>query len=596
MDVETIIRFLLLCFCIYGYIEYISEKFNIKKEVIPVVVFSTIGSCIFLSGILNAMSYVGILIFGCGIVLGVIHIYQLFKNKKSLKVSFALIVFLVLILYLFIWLKDMKYYAFDNFSYWGLIVKNLMLNSQLPNYDDTLIVFQSYPPGSACFIWFVCKVVGYSEGHTLFAQALYIISCGIALLGLIDDKHRGKRVLPYMVVIYMCLCSITMSWGNNIYNLLVDIMLAAIAIAAFSIVEIYKDDVIKATWLVCPLIIFEVCVKNSGLIWVLAIAGLLLYHQISLDKKIKKDSAKILVLCVAVPLVVRKIWDLHVKYVYPDGENTFHAMSIEHYTNIFSEKTKEDLRTIHDMFIARVCAFDNKFFWILACYFFVGALLFIFNRKILVKSKYWFYVIYSIIIYVVYQIGNYCMYMFSMPLGESLYLAAYDRYVMTVEWFAIGIFVIYSLKVVSCIFKLDGGKKNNIIFVGIVLTMCVSLRIETSSFDMLIKKPIVEGRDVARDNLDSIIEKYNIESEKSYLIYISNQTYSDSGYRKYMAKYLLYSNDVNVISTDEFKLINNDEIKNYDYFIVLDKDDFINEWLEDNNFPNDCIVVSEEFS
>lgn len=598
MNVEAILRCVLFCFCIYGYIEYLSAKFNIKKEIIPVIVFSAIGSIIFVSGILNAMLYAAGLILLTGIVLGIIHVYQLTKIKK-LNVSIPLIIFLCLSVYLYLWLSDVKYYAYDNFSYWGLIVKNLIINSQFPNFDDPLIIFQSYPPGSACFIWFVCKVIGYSEGHTLFAQVLFIISCGVALFGLIDKNQKLKSILLYMVVLYMCLCSITMNQGNNIYNLLVDIMLAAIAIAAFAIVEMYQNDVVKAAWLVSPLIVFEVCVKNSGLIWVIAIACLLLYHYKPFKRGIlKKDCGMILTLSVLSPLIIRKLWDLHVEYVYPNGKNSFHAMTIEHYTAIFSAKTKDDLKNIHDLFIARVFAIDNKFLWIMACFVCAGLLVFLLNREVFIKSKYWFYLLYSMLIYVIYQIGNYCMYMFSMPLGEALYLAAYDRYVMTVEWFIIGIFIIYGLNVVASILKVNEDKrKMNILFICIVIIMCLSLKIENFTINMLIKKPVATGREIARDNLDSIIEKNKIKNKKKYMIYISNQNYSDTGYRSYMAKYVLYSDDVKVVSEDEFKTIDRNEISKYDYLIVLDRDDFIYEWLENNNYPKskDCIFVPEEF-
>lgn len=66
--IVTIIRLLALLFSFYGYIQFISKK--IKLEFVIAVIFSGIGSVMFLAGILNILPEVTATIFLIGLILG----------------------------------------------------------------------------------------------------------------------------------------------------------------------------------------------------------------------------------------------------------------------------------------------------------------------------------------------------------------------------------------------------------------------------------------------------------------------------------------------------------------------------------------------
>ena len=65
---------------------------------------------------------------------------------------------------------------YDNFSHWALIVKSMSLTNSFPSFKTDVIMFTSYPPGSAVFIYYFIKLVGVTESNAIFAQILLILA------------------------------------------------------------------------------------------------------------------------------------------------------------------------------------------------------------------------------------------------------------------------------------------------------------------------------------------------------------------------------------------------------------------------------------
>lgn len=119
------------------------------------------------------------------------------------------------------------------------MVKNMYYDSAFPNFQDPVICFQLYPLGSAGFIWYVCRCVGYSEGITMFAQNALILSCVLPFFMLAMQVKYGKGI-AYITVGLMCVIGICCgsNMSNGPFHLLVDKLLSYIAIAAFVILSI----------------------------------------------------------------------------------------------------------------------------------------------------------------------------------------------------------------------------------------------------------------------------------------------------------------------------------------------------------------------
>jgi len=528
-----------------------------------------------------------------------LNVWYLFKQKTRLNVTVSLFIGLIIVVYLFVFLHNTIYIHHDNFSHWGLIVKNLYRNSRFPNFSDQIIRFQSYPTGSACFIWYVCKVIGYSEGNTLFAQSMLIFACIYPFFIMCNGIYTKEKFM--LLVLVLAECIVWISYGADkgvgLYQLLVDVLLAAVAVAAFTIVYCLKDEINKAICCAVPLLVFEVCIKNSGVMWVFAIFIELCYFSC---KNINENDKifKVMGGALGIPFLFRVLWDSHIKMVFDNAIETKHAMSIEYWSKAFNEKTKEDLQNITRIFWNRTLSIKSKVTICLIIMVICTYLAYKINKKNAQRIHILFCCCFLIIVSVVYQVGNYFMYIFSMSTSEALRLAEYDRYVMTLECFLSGVIFLF------LIILFITYRKEKIILQIYSLAVLIVFEIgvvwsHRADIKYLIYhlNPQVSSNDnitrwyFDRERMDDIVTQYELEEGKNCIIYIGDK---EPYYRPYMSRYVLYSNNVRTINSNQINELKN--ANKYDYAIIMEQDQFVNKWLSDSNIPfenNECLKMDE---
>lgn len=581
---------LMILVVLYGYMSYLNRRFRVDMECLPVITFSGIGCLIFLAGILNIMELMFCLIVAVG---GVLALKSIICRQYPDK-SKGLLFMLILAIYLLIYLNAQKFYHYDNFSHWCLIVKSLWLESKFPNFENTMISFQAYPVGSACFIWFVCKFLGFTEGHVMFAQSMLILSCAGPLFAFARKETKLKKILMWVIAciggIFLVSCG--SEFANGMHNVLVDTLLAAVAVAACAVVFLYKDQIVIAIWCVMPLLVLEVCIKNSGIMWVVAI----IIEIICLSGRQIKDAKllKALGALLAITGGYIYLWKAHIALVFTNAETSYHAMSLENYWTELGNKSSEDIEVIKRLFLQRFFATDEQLWWMLGAMFGVLILAKICHPSFYKNSKILFGCIYSITIVLIYQAGNFAMYLFSMHIDEAKRLAGYGRYVMTLRIFICGIMLIMLLQLIQQTEWNERLRSNwhTIVMAGLLLGMIVWCNSQDAA-TWIVHPQFVQGREVSRTNLDDMIETYGLEADKRSLIYIGEPLDWDVGYRYFMSKYLLWSSRIQTVNTAEISVLDN--FMQYDYLIFLERDETLKEWLVANEFPADmeCIKTAD---
>lgn len=108
-------------------------------------------------------------------------------------------------LYAWAWVAERgrMYGAADEFSHWGLVVKNMCLLDDFGTAPLSTVIFRGYPPGTALFAYFLCKLGGgYSEGYALRAMALLLFSLLLPLAKLAlarwQPAARGARAAAFL--------------------------------------------------------------------------------------------------------------------------------------------------------------------------------------------------------------------------------------------------------------------------------------------------------------------------------------------------------------------------------------------------------------
>lgn len=547
-----------------GFYLRVSRRTKLKKEFIPILIISIITVIVFIAGILNFMKITTILIGTTGFILAINEFINIIKNKTKIKLNFSLLIFFILLCLMVYLLNGIKLTNYDDFSHWGLIVKDILQNDRLPNSTSKTIMFISYPPSTACFIYYVCSYLGASEALMLFAQSIIILSSIYTIFAMCKKENKISWIIAILLSVYLLL-------GNIFINmLLVDCVLAVMGIASLLIIKYYKDDSKYALFNVIPILSALILVKNSGIFFVIVnlIIWLIYYIKNHVIKEIFKTKY---ILWIFVPFLLLFIWNAHTDLVFSTADTAKHSMSITNYKDVFEEKTLGDIKEIFKLFVKENMSISKENILIIALLAGFIVMLIIANKELRKGILAGF--VTFVITYAIYQISLFAMYIFSMPLVEAKVLASYTRYHQTILLFEFGIFVYTALNFMNN--YNEKAKKISIeILVGLIVVLAIILA--PNKIDRLYKKTTIEN--TVRYEIMNIKNKNNIKEGKRYLIYIPDDKKYDQGYIYFLCRYEFMSANVYTIKKlDNIKT----QMYNYDYIIFLGKSEEVKQTIEE---------------
>lgn len=538
---QLIIGTILFWIVILGYMKILDKKYGIEKLFLLPITFSSLGIIVFIAGILNMIPLVTILLILIGIILFGYYTYKEKPTIKDLKENIKKpSVFIPIIIFTYITLVGMNMHLthYDNFSHWGLIIKNMFLEGSLPNFEDTVIFFKGYQPGSACFTYFYGFLTGKQEASMIVAQNYLTFAFLIPLFNFIKSN---TKVLKNILITIFYIFIMTVSIRFN--DLLVDAMVSTMAISSLAILTHYKKDIKKGFLYSLPISIFVFLVKNTGFL-IVAFNCIYLLYLAKQNKKLKKGLkyAAITLLTVTAFLL---IWQSHVKLVFGDMSlYSKHSLSTDNVILSLRTKGWDKLLLLTKNYILHLFTLKDNIsnVYILI----INALLFMFyffEKDKKEKKNVLLLTITVDILYLVYWGVIGVMYLTSMPFSEAIDFSGYERYMTAAIIIIIGIVFFYIL----------GYKNNNknikFITISSILLMLSTIFILPGSFKSLIGNDSYKGSKVNR--YDIILKDYkDFEKNKSYYVYESFPK-KDYNFLSYLSKYKLNSNNVKVIREKE---------------------------------------------
>lgn len=562
-----------------GYCLYVKNRFNLKDELILPFVFISVSLFIFICGILNILTLGSIICLIFGMVLFITRVKKDFKTILSnlKKPNINMLIIFILLLYVTIVFFNLHFLHYDNFSHWATIVKSMILNNALPNFEATAIEFKAYQPGTACFIYYFSHFSGLKEGMMIIAQNYLVISLLSSMLVFAKGKFKNLfRVLILVIILYV--------WTMNILptDLLVDTVLSAILIYAFVMFFEYKDNYDKLLYILLPIVLFLCLVKNSGFILSFIVCCLNFLVAL-LQKKWKKGLKNSLILgfsCIGLLI----IWSAHVKYGYGQlGLSSHHALTVN---NIF-----DHIRTIGiDKIIAFIKLYFHHFlnikdnfgnFVMLITNLLLISMIIIFKKK---KDKKYFISLLIIIdvIYLIYYLALGIMYICSMEEDGLFVLASFDRYLFTIVG---ALTVLLAIGFISYCHN----EKNLIVYIYsiIFIVLCLSFTFLYNKKDFKIKTSyqMFVGNINYKDTNSYLFDKYlndnyiNLNNDDPYYVYIPNKG-NDNGYLYYLARYKFNHGNIKVV--ENISEINNYNDKSLIFALMID--DEFKEYMQNIEF------------
>ena len=549
--VEVLLRMAGLIFSFYGYLRAIGKR--IRPEFGIAVIFSAIGSLMFLAGILNLMPEMTFVLYVVGVCLGIRSV----KNREPLRetVTAGTCFFGVMGVFLFVLLYHDKFQHYDSFSHWALLVKVMLAEDRLPNFLDTNITFQSYPPGSAVFISYFIKAAGIGpEWLQMYAQAIFMTGMAACLF-----PFAGKEA---MGILTASVLSVLLLAGNTpLCDLLVDTQLPLTALAGLAFCAYYRETEAQEgggygrkgkAWYIAAFTTFLVIIKNSGVLF----ACLILFYVLLCQEGKAKEAVRALSVPFFSSLAALVLWKKHVSLVFEKGLSSRHSMSVRNFRAVFGEKSADDLNMIARSVWNRVCTLSNPAWYVLLFLLLLLALRGRINKTGGGERK---LALTAFAAYPLYQMGLWGMYLFSMPLEEARALAGYDRYNQTILIFITGVAVILALAAVR---RQKGSVRAG--YRAALLMFCIVGSWQTLKPKWAYYKKQEMGQ--ARITYDALIRDYHIPPGSSYMV----ATTEDAGFLYFMSKYLLLPKRVTACNCDRAEDLKRveEEWRNYDYLIL----------------------------
>lgn len=553
-----------------GYIYICHKKIQLKKEYIPIFVLSIIALIVFLGGLLGQLLLSACLVMVIGLILSSVLIKDILKKKvivgslslSSICLTIGIIAFLILSLFL-------RWDHFDNFSHWGIVVKQMLIDHHFPSYQNSLIAFKDYPLGISSLIYYFCVFLGKSQGIMLVSQNALLLSCFYAMFGIIKEK---KRFLLYTTLALGLSLCIYLNYMIRINNLLVDFLLPCMVLATFSISYQYRHQFKKGIITLIPILMFITIIKNTGIFFM--IIGYLYWiiisknHSSSVIKKVFYSLGIFFIILLPILL-----WKYHVQITFIDWQHKFDLFS----KNIPPSKYLQ----VISLFIQSTFSFTYRSSQALFLFQILAMLLCLYNHFILKKKwllwKVW---IGCNLVVICYYVGILAMYLFSMPEYEALKLAGYERYACSIVVLLGGSLTLCLVKDIEKSFYIQLGNDDNYRAFYSPKTKSAYQKLTMISAILaffLIYSEFGELIAIRKDYSKSLAGKvYQIvgdywdkqDSNNRYLVVSSNQKQIDSYEIDYTVKYFLYASNVDVVSSINQKK----QFENYDYLIILDQD------------------------
>lgn len=404
------------------------------------------------------------------------------KNVKGFFENLTTPGLLVYVLFyaLFIFLnKDRLFTLWDEFSHWGLVVKNMFTFDTFGADVPTTMTYKGYPPFTAIFQYFAQKVVNsYSEGRIIVAMNLIYISMILPIFRNIDWRKGLSKLLIYVPITFL----LPLCMYNNFYTTIyidatLGIFMAYILYTYFSL----ENDKVKNIS-VCLGLASLPLIKSAGsglAIFVIAIilADIIFkYKKCNVDKKIFHKNIILLLIYILTFIVSKYSWDIHLSMAGIGEAWNTEGVSLNNITALLSGNSPAYMYTVIRNFVMQFLTEPIDFgvgqltnlasLMIFVIYSIYAIYLVHRNKKDNTYKRYILAELMLIICYIIYMISLLILYLFTFSEYEALRLASYTRYSYIP---LIGMFLFSTFIILDNLFTIKQDKVNFLILAIVIL-------------------------------------------------------------------------------------------------------------------------------
>jgi len=363
------------------------------------------------------------------------YIFSFTKNKTfSLspqeKIGLSFLTFFLL----YIITRRLQFYVWDEFSHWGIFLKELFLKDALP-VKDLCTVAPQYLPGITLFEYFFLKFLGYTEGHAYFAHLFFILSEILPF-----TIHLKKERSFGYVFLFLSMCAFLFFVPVYSFSLYVDAPLGLLF--GVGLILILNAEKITHNRFMLFLIYAGLQLIKT---WGLVFSGILFLIQVFSILSEKKDTPsqrkQALLQCTLLfslsIILVQIPWLIHYKKIQENLINS-PIFNIDDWENSLNNTQSVDPLKLFTGFL-HLFLYGRKAF-VLANYFSpLNISLFLLLINLLVSQTRQARKI-QLLIFLMYLVNNlllFSAYLYYFPVSEALKYASFERYIseFLIGWF-----------------------------------------------------------------------------------------------------------------------------------------------------------------
>ncbi|MBR0353428.1 MAG: hypothetical protein IJH53_09535 [Oscillospiraceae bacterium] len=573
-------RYILLAFVLTGLMLFAGQKIK-RWPFVPAITLSIIGSVMFFAGILNCMEFAVILICVAGAFSFIQVVSKFFKNKESIRIRRDYVysaIFAVAVMYLCYFCYHGVYADGDTLTHWGVVIREMIETGRMPNFSTTEVAYQSYPTGTAGLVFFFCRVAGYSEGVTLFAQALLVFSLLFCLYGMIESNE----LIPMIIVSGFVLWAL--HFNVRLDDLKVDNILPLLAIASMIILIKYRNELEIGIIFSCPVMGMIAITKNSGIIFLIFVYICEIVLLIQNRKRTEWIQAAKLSFSVPVGMIF--LWNRHIDLVFDNAGETRHSISIAAMRKIYEAKGREEIEQIIENYFRKWFLLEgNTTIEWLALLMCIGTFIlgFFLERRLNKKTgSHLKPVLLIVFAYFIYKFSLLGMYVFNMPDSDAVILGAYARYVNSMVIILVCATMLEWIRIIQ-MFKDRKSAHSIVAQLGIACLLFFCITAPSSIYDL--SRPDYATGGCYR-NIKRIQKENSIPDHDAHVL-----VYTYTPYSQFFVSYCFRSMDAWSVDQDSFRRSCIQTPDYYNYLIILNHDEDIDKALEECNYPTDQEIV-----
>ena len=152
-----------------------------------------------------------------------VYIYNKKKMCCNDLFSYGLILYGIIVAFILLNCNDVRFARWDEFSHWGLAVKDMFYSNSYAKHFDSAVMLKYYPPVATLIEYFFCYTNRlFSESVVYFGFQIFSLNLLITGLGICKN-----RKLPIVFLALISLLFLPIIFFNDVYNCIyVDPMLA----------------------------------------------------------------------------------------------------------------------------------------------------------------------------------------------------------------------------------------------------------------------------------------------------------------------------------------------------------------------------------